>query len=387
MGLQLFRVDGGISDGNVSYLSGAGAPGADSSFEDAASVGSYYSDTSSGDTYKKTAAGSGTDKWTNVSVAINNISWREPVEVNDVGTTSLPTGTPGNPVTVDGESIGDGERVLFPDLTNPSDRNVWIYDQASGTFSEDPNAESTGDTLYVIRGTQGGQTWTYNAADTWVFANSTTLDELGYIRTFIGKGASGSVTPTYTEDNYIVDGDSLAVAIDKLDIALKDAEDRVDNVTVSLGINNDGTMSAFSGTNYIDGASIYNALTLLDAAISAAEGDLIDASADNVTGATVIDGVLVDDELVAQWILTAYDNATGAKRWTTRVLAHHDGTASSDATLTDHNREGILLIGTKPTGLSIDVALSGTGASQSMDLVVTSTEAVDVRATRISVAQ
>lgn len=385
MSLQLFRVEGGISDGNISYLSGTGAPGGDSSYQDAAGIGSYYSDTGMGDTYKKTAAGAGADKWSNVSVAINNISWREPVEVNAVGETTLPVGTAGNAITVDGVSIEDGERVLFPDLTAPSDRNVWIYDQASGTFSEDPNAESAGDTLYVIGGTQGGQTWTYNSSNVWVFANSTTLDELGYIRTFIGKGASGSVTPVYTEDNYIADGDSLAVAIDKIDVALRDAEDRIDNATVSLGINADGTMAAFSGTNYIDGANIVTALTLLDTAVAAAEGDLVDASADNVTTATVLDSVSVDDETCALWIVNV-QNTTGDKFFSCHVFGQHNGTAAADATSADHNRSSILRAGGNPTGLSFDVVVNGAGATQTMDLVVNSTEAVNVRAARVSVA-
>lgn len=385
MSLQLFRVEGGISDGNISYLSGTGVPGGDSSYQDAAGLGSYYSETATGDTYKKTAAGTGTDKWTNVSVAINNISWREPVEVNAVGQTTLPTGTAGSTITVDGEVINDGERVLFPDLTAPSDRNVWIYNQASGTFSEDPNAESKGDTLYVIRGTQGGQTWTYNTANTWVFANSTTLDELGYIRTFIGKGASGSVTPVYTEDNYIADGDSLAVAVDKIDQALRDAEDRIDNATVSLGINADGTMTAFSGTNYINGMNFYAALQALDTAVATAEGDLIDVTADNVTTSTVVDSVSVDDETCALWIVNIRNTAEN-KFFSCHIFGQHNGTAAADATSADHNRSSILREGGNPTGLSFDVVVSGTGAAQTMNLVVSSTEAVNVRAARVSVA-
>lgn len=386
MGLQLFRVEGGLSDGVISYLSGTGAPGGDASYQDEAGVGSYYSETAMGDTYKKTAAGAGTDKWSNVSVAVNNISWREPVEVNAAGVTALPTGTAGNTITVDGETISDGERVLFPDLTAPSDRNVWIYDQATGTFSEDGNAETQGDTLYVISGTHGGQTWTYNSADTWVFANSTTLDELGYIRTFIGKGASGSVTPVYTEDNYIADGDSLAVAIDKIDQALRDAEDRIDNATVSLGINADGTMTAFSGTNYIDGQSFYAALQALDTAVATAEGDLVDVSSDNITSSTVVDSVSVDDETCALWLVNVA-NTAGTKFFSCHIFGQHNGTASADATNADHNRSSVLREGGKPNGLQFDVVVNGAGAAQTMDLVVDATEAVNVRAVRVSVAQ
>ena len=93
MSLQLFRVQGGVSDGNISYLSGATAPGGDASYQDNAGVGSYYSHTGTGHTYKKISAGAGADKWANVSVAVDNISWREPVEVHDGVSATLPTAT------------------------------------------------------------------------------------------------------------------------------------------------------------------------------------------------------------------------------------------------------------------------------------------------------
>lgn len=385
MSLQLFRVDGGISDGKVHYLSGDSEPGA-AGYTAEAPVGSYYSHTTTGDSYKKITAGTGTDKWKNISVAIANVSWREPVEVLDDSSTALPTGTPGNAITVDGESITDGQRVLFSALT--ADKNVYIYDQATATFSEDPdNAETSGDTLYVIRGTQGGHTYTFNGT-AWVRTNSSTLDELGYIRTFIGKGSLGSITPTYTEENYITTGDSLAVAIDLLDQALKVTEDKVDAAIGAVGLQADGTLAgtAFDGTNYLTGeTTILAALLALDTAIADSEGDVVQASADGVTTATDVDSVLVDDVTSIEWIVYVEEAGTPANRRKVQVSAMHNGTASADATAVDYNIASILSAGSAIAGLVIEPTLSGTGATQEMSLTVTSTPAVNVRVARLTV--
>ena len=68
MGLKLQQVEGGYSDGNISYLSGAGAPGGDTSYQDDAPVGSVYEDSTGLAKYRKVTVGTGTDKWA-VSVA------------------------------------------------------------------------------------------------------------------------------------------------------------------------------------------------------------------------------------------------------------------------------------------------------------------------------
>ena len=60
--------------------------------------------------------------------------------------------------------------------------------------------------------------------DTTVPQSTTTdlVDHLGFIRTFIGKDVPGAETPTYSDHgaiSYVADGDSLEVAIQKLDAA------------------------------------------------------------------------------------------------------------------------------------------------------------------------
>ena len=55
MSLDLFRVSGGVADDNISYLSDTGSPVGSSGFTFEAPIGSYYSDYSTGITYKKVA--------------------------------------------------------------------------------------------------------------------------------------------------------------------------------------------------------------------------------------------------------------------------------------------------------------------------------------------
>lgn len=66
MAQQLHSMPGGFTDENISYLSGSGAPGGDGSFQDAAPIGSKYTDISvtPAANYEKTAAGAGAGNWT-----------------------------------------------------------------------------------------------------------------------------------------------------------------------------------------------------------------------------------------------------------------------------------------------------------------------------------
>ena len=64
MARTLYEIGGeGISDGKVWYLSGSSLPGGDSGPQDEAPVGSWYSHTVDGTSWKKVTAGAGFDKW------------------------------------------------------------------------------------------------------------------------------------------------------------------------------------------------------------------------------------------------------------------------------------------------------------------------------------
>lgn len=60
---HLFTVEDGHSDGNISFLSGNGAPTGATNYQIQANVGSFYEDITSGNRYRKHTAGAGADKW------------------------------------------------------------------------------------------------------------------------------------------------------------------------------------------------------------------------------------------------------------------------------------------------------------------------------------
>lgn len=225
MALDFFRIDRGLElDSLVQILQGAGVPGAAGDTA-AAPVGSTYQDNSDGSLWTKFSAGTGTNKWQKMATEtyVNNavgatVSWREPAIVRSTAA-ALPTATPGNPITVDGESITNGGRVLFSEHTGPGGKNVFIYDQATGTFIEDVNDESAGDSVFIIAGTDAGKTYIYNGTN-WVLSSQSSDDELGYLRAFVGKDIAGSVLPDYSSNNIVVDGTDLETAIGALDFKI-----------------------------------------------------------------------------------------------------------------------------------------------------------------------
>jgi hypothetical protein len=67
--------------------------------------------------------------------------------------------------------------------------------------------QSTGNAALYLKTGATDTDWTILSAD----------DENGYQNTYMGKPSAGAVTPLYTDENYITDGDSLTTAVDKLD--------------------------------------------------------------------------------------------------------------------------------------------------------------------------
>ena len=226
MSQDFFRIERGLElDELVQYLQGSGAPGA-SADTDAALVGSVYTDNATGSLYTKISAGTGAIRWQKMASEsyVNNavgatVSWREPAVVRDNVSTTILTGTATSPIVIDGVSVTDGQRVLFSALTGGNGKNIYIYNQATGLFVEDVNAETTGDATYVQSGTSAGKTFVFNGTD-WVLTDQASLDEEGYIRAFIGKGAAGAEVPVYATNNFVVAASSLETAIGALDTEL-----------------------------------------------------------------------------------------------------------------------------------------------------------------------
>lgn len=355
MSLDYMRIARGLElDEQVTLLQGMGAPGA-SGDPSTVLVGSFYLDNNNGDVYSKITAGVGTDKWEKLAsqsyvdgVVTNQISWREPAQVNDSVSTTVPAGTAGNPITVDGASITDGQRVLFSAITSGGGPNVYIYNQTTGLFVEDTNNESAGDTLYIIDGTDAGKRFTFNGT-AWVLLDVTSLDELGYIRAFIGKSAAGNVLPTYTSTTQVANSDDLEVAIGKLDGAIGGQP------TTNTIISNTNTANA-------------NIQALADYV----ESNNLNVVVNNVTTITTIDSVVSS---MTKWIVRCQSVATPANVYAVEVFAMHNGTNP------DHTNYAALKLGSTISGLVINVTLTG---GNTLNLTVVSTAAVNVTAKRVA---
>lgn len=389
MALDLFRVSAGLNIENVdgtdgaSVITSSGAPGGDAGVEDAASVGTIYlrqdASASVSAVYQKITDTNNAADWVQsaskdfVDAAINGLSWREPVLVLDDTTyANIAAAVVAANVAdlVDGVTIVAGDRLLFTDLTSGND-NVYIVSGSTGawTFTEDTNLATDGDALLVQEGTKADQQWVFDGT-IWVqFGGASAFNELAFIRTFIGKTASGSETPSYSSQNIVTNGESLETAIGGLDAAIGDRTYTEDNFVT-------------------DGETITASIDALDIAIAAhaATTHLVDVGpVTGITTITTIDSVLVDDVQAIKWFVTVFDEGDTDQKAAVEVYAVHDGTASGDATLADWNESSKLKVNGNITGLKFTVSVSGTGAAQVMNLQVEAGDTVTVNATRVEV--
>lgn len=355
MAQAYFRIEKGLNiNDNVYVIEGSGAPSGDA-LTSLVGKSSFWLDRTNGKIYFKisTAGGDLTDWAETASKAYvdsqtgGSISWREPVEVHDSSSTSVPASATN---TVDGVTIYAGMRVLFSALTLSTNRNVWIASGSTGnwTWTEDTNSETSGDTVYVVSGTHAGKRYTYNGT-AWVLTDITTQDELGYIRTFIGK-ASGNDSPSYSSITQVSQSSSLETAIGALDASI-------------------GTDP--SNGEVILAANAVNAnITALDNHIALNNHKTITS---NITTITTVDTIAKATVDSVKWVVFATDNATTTKKRACEILAVHDGTNI------DYTEYAVLKLGNAITGFSITATISGANIL----LQVTSTEAVNVEVRRV----
>jgi len=175
-------------------------------------------------------------------------------------------------------------------------------------------------------------------------------------------------------------GDTLQEAIEKLD---GNQDDIQDLTGASQGETDYGTM--FTGSIIPDNSNIKESLQALETEIESLSGGSLD-TASAVTTATNVSCINVDDAFAAEWEVTLEDAATPANKKFFKVAALHDGTSSADAANVDDTIFAKLCIGAD-FNHSLNVVLTGTGASQQMCIEVASTEpgGVNVRARKTSV--
>jgi hypothetical protein len=338
MAIDIYKVYNGLGIyGKSSILSGTGAPGGDASFQDTAALGSLFLRIDVPGLYLKTGTANTTADWTLFS---NGSAGTIITPANAADQTSYANIAAAEAAydvsnTVDGVAILAGFRILLTNLTTGS-KTVYIVGGSIGSWTLTPDTftPTAGDEIYVIAGTNnGGDIFTYDGSNWNVQSGSTIINEIGYIRNFIGKSAAGNSMPTYSSNNFVTNGTSLEAAIGAIDAGLKPFGQ--------------------SGTSL------------------------------NITTATTVDTVNCRTYDTVLWLVKIVDHASPANKQTLQIHAIHDGTSSVDAANVDFNAVSIISVGTIPTGLTYDVVLSGTGSSQTMGLQITSTTAVDAKVARV----
>jgi len=206
MGLDLFRVMQGLDiqnetlTANANLLVGNGLPGGDTAEQDAAPIGSTYQrndvEANNLQMYVKisTLNNSSAD-WQPmatqeyVDAVAQGLAWRAPVRVHDITLYANAAAFP-TTGTIDGVALVAGDRVLFSNVTLATDSNVFIWDGA--TWTEDTNAETDGDAVLVNEGTLKDEQWVYDGTNWVKFGSAAGVEELGFIRSYIGKTGPGA---------------------------------------------------------------------------------------------------------------------------------------------------------------------------------------------------
>jgi len=426
---DFLRTNVGFSDTRINYLSGTGVPG-DTVVTNESPKGSRYTDITTGLEYRKISQGTGSDKWEqnptkeDVDSLISGVSWREPVVVVDLVSTTIAEAissmeTDGG---LDGVTLEDGDRILLTQLSAETN-NVYIVgiDGASFTLTEDPeNVVSVGDTVYVEDGAEASSRYSYNGAQ-WIPTDRQSRDELNYIRTFLGKDAKGSETPTYNTNNHVANGDSLELGIGKIDTALgakvttgavrtkgaiTDASVGTNILALDTAIGADmpstnlvdnskslsqnlSAVDAYVGSKVSDGEYIRNANTVgqnLSALDNALNDQITHYGTDNVTSKQVIGNFSVASTTSAKWMVEITSASDVSRKKIIEYNVFHNGNTITAATDVSSVVVSEMSVGAAFSGLTVQFEIQGTDAAeQTIDLSVTASAAVNVKAVRIKV--
>ncbi len=356
MTTSLFQVLMGLNiDGVINFVHGSGAP------TSASTVGSIYLDNTNGIVYVYNATGdSGNPGWipvasesyvqSQITQALSTqLTWRPPVEVVDTTLTTVPVGTANQTITVDSTIISNNQRVLFAALT--TDPNVYIYDETTGLFTQDV-AVQAGDTVYVI--TSGTQ-YTYSEQSvSWVLSNLTTVDELQYIRNFIGKLASGATTPNYLSTDVVTQGANIVDAVSSLDAAF--GPETTDTLTYTIA----------TGSVRANIASLDVALHNISTSSNSLTG--YSTFTATTTGTSTVETISNVTSGIVKWMVMIVDSTVNATTSMEVMALVTDGTSLTYTTYGQLNTNNVI------PGLEVTVAYSGTNVL----LQVTSDDIVTV---------
>jgi hypothetical protein len=234
----------GGSANNVLTLNGSGVP---------TFAGITSSNVNAGDFITDLSTAPGANKFVDAATVrayilsqVNGLSWRDPVDMLDTVNAAKPATTA---TTVDGETVADGDRVLFTNLSGGelADNNsvflasvdsagdiTWTQEQDGQDSSGEP---TDGDVLFVRTGTNfADQTYAYNGTS-WVLAASlngallasNNLSDVANAATSLSNiGGIGAATTDTLENKTIVSqgaGGNNPITIDYTDLSDETAGD------------------------------------------------------------------------------------------------------------------------------------------------------------------
>lgn len=153
-----------------------------------------------------------------------------------------------------------------------------------------------------------------------------------------------------------------------------------ETVYTALGVTyGDTDMGTYTGTIISDNVDQATVNQELETAIEAIAAPITGNTAVPAATPTVINSSNVDNFCQSEWEICVVETADETKRESMKVVAMHNGTSGADATATDDSVFAKLFFsGNKVAGLDISTTVSGTGASQVMNLVVETTNASTV---------
>jgi hypothetical protein len=366
----------------VKYLNGTGAPSLD------AEVGSEYKNITTGEMYQKKTAGSGADKWVKLATAddLLSISFRSEKVIaatGDVGPSSgsvldlvaTPFGDDESPKLIAADFDTDSY-IMFGVGGTPKLMKVSLVAGDSITVIDAPIALVAHDKFVVqnyLPDSPAGQ-----EVQALIEYTGSAVIKLGDINWNFADGI-GLASGYAAVNGSVSNTDTVNSAIEKLD------GNQIDLITLSGVAQGATNLGSFTGSTLNSTETNKSALQKLVTAVELAGNDVVESSALAVTTATVIDEMLVDSFGAVKWLISIRLDSAPAQKKCMEVFACHNGTASADATVIDDTVYAKLKIGAE-FNAEVAIVLSGTGTTQKMQLKVTASSAVSVKATRLNVA-
>jgi len=368
MGLRLHNVGGknGFSDGKISYLSGATVPGGDASFQDAAPVGSFYTLTTSGITYKKTVAGIGTAAWSADSAAAAVVTNTANIATNTVNIATNTTNIATNASDLAAEIIRatNSEALVQTNLDN----FILTKDAANGLASLDANSQIPTSQIPAIA----------------LSTVSTVVDEVAQLA-LVAQSGDVAIRSDLTQSagNVFMHNGGIAgtmadwTPIDAGGFAVSSVNGQVGTIVLGaadVGADTSGS-AALVQTN-LD-AEVIRATTAesqnaaqINAIVNALP--VVTSTTGTLTSQTV-DSITVNGAQRLKWTIVVASTGTPAN------VFSMDLTSVTDGTNIDWDEDGVLELGADILGLDINVTLVGGTVS----LVVTTTESVTIDTFRV----